>query len=199
MSPLPALSAVLAHPDDKPDGALAQALALLFEPSPPLYAALVPQLAAALPQAGVRSYAALVDAAIAALRSWDDAHKAQFVGAHPRIGEVQHLSALSAREQAAQATPPAILARLAHLNACYEHRFPGLRFVTFVNGRSRAEVMRELEDVLCIPHSLSPCEPPVESVGQTIVGGPEWKGEVDRAVEDVGKIAHARLKALGVV
>lgn len=196
MSPLPALSAVLADPTPAADGALAQALALLFEPSPVLTDVLTPQLARALPGA-VRTYNDLVDAVLAVLRTWEPVLQAQFVGGHPRIGEVQHLSALSAREQAAAATPPAVLARLAHLNACYERRFPGLRYITFVNGRSREQVMREMEGVLGFPRSLSADEPPVESVAQVDVGGPVWRGEAQRAVEDVGKIAKARLVALG--
>ena len=48
-----------------------------------------------------------------------NARKAAFVAGHPRIGEVHNLSRLSAGEQAAAATPPEVLARLAHLNACY--------------------------------------------------------------------------------
>jgi 2-oxo-4-hydroxy-4-carboxy--5-ureidoimidazoline (OHCU) decarboxylase len=31
------------------------------------------------------------------------------------------------------------------LNAFYEETFPNLRFITFVNGRSRAEIVPELE------------------------------------------------------
>lgn len=31
------------------------------------------------------------------------------------------------------------------LNALYEEAFPGLRYITFVNGRSRAEIIPELE------------------------------------------------------
>ncbi|EKM49930.1 uncharacterized protein PHACADRAFT_105743 [Phanerochaete carnosa HHB-10118-sp] len=198
MSSLPTLSALQSGLTDAADGALAQVLAVLFEPSPTLFAHLVPQLAGSLPSANVHSYADLVDRALDALHGWDERRKARFVDAHPRIGEVRHLSALSAREQAAAATPRKVLARLAHLNACYEHRYPGLRYITFVNGRTREQIMEEMEGVLGIPHSLSASEPEVEGVGQAVVGGPEWKGEVDRAIESVGKIAKARLKALGV-
>lgn len=31
------------------------------------------------------------------------------------------------------------------LNALYEQAFPGLRYITFVNGRTRAEIIPELE------------------------------------------------------
>ena len=111
--------------------------------------------------------------------------------------EVSGLSRLSAQEQAARATPPQVLARLAHLNACYEHRYPGLRYITFVNGRTRAAVKDEMEDALGLERSLSPDEPPVETVGSIEVGSEEWTTELERAVEDLGKIAESRLKALG--
>lgn len=197
MSSLPPLSALRDSPADVNE-ALEQALAVLFEPSSTLSNHLVPQLAAAVRSADAHTYSQLVDLAQHAMAGWDDALKAQFVGAHPRIGEVKGLSALSAREQAAAATPPEVLARLAHLNACYEHRYPGLRYITFVNGRTRTQVMLEMEGVLGLEHSLSVDEPEVGGVGQVSVGVPEWRGEVERAVQDVGKIAKARLKALGV-
>ena len=38
-----------------------------------------------------------------------------------------------------------ILAIAQMLNALYEEAYPGLRFVTFVNGRARAEVVPEME------------------------------------------------------
>ena len=75
------------------------------------------------------------------ISGWDDDLKTQFIAGHPRIGEVNGLSQLSAQEQAAKATPPEVLARLAHLNTCYENHYPGLIYITFVNGRSRAQIM----------------------------------------------------------
>jgi len=95
-------------------------------------------------------------------------------------------------------TPPEVLARLAHLNACYEAKYPGLRYIIFVNGRSRQEVAREMETLLELEHSLSPDEPVVTSIVPVEVGNDEWKNELDRAVHDIECIAKSRLKNLGV-
>ena len=65
------------------------------------------------------------------------------LNAHPRIGEVKGLSLLSSAEQAARATPAEVLQDLARLNAEYESKF-GFKFVVFVNGRSREEIVPEL-------------------------------------------------------
>ncbi len=44
------------------------------------------------------------------------------------------------------AAPPSCPTRHSQmLNALYEEAFPGLRYITFVNGRSRAEIIPELE------------------------------------------------------
>ncbi|KAI0331442.1 hypothetical protein GY45DRAFT_1322240 [Cubamyces sp. BRFM 1775] len=198
-SPLPPLLDALSDSSRREDGPLARALALLFEPSPVLYRTLVPAVAAHIQNAlPVLSYYALIDVSLEVISSWPDLQKAEFIAGHPRIGEMKGLSQLSAHEQAAKATPPEVLARLAHLNACYGHRYPGLIYVTFVNGRSRAEIKDEMEDVLGLEHSLSPNEPPVTSLRSVDVGTEEWKKELERAVTDVGKIAKSRLKALGV-
>ncbi|KAJ8494359.1 hypothetical protein ONZ51_g2406 [Trametes cubensis] len=198
-SPLPPLLEALSDSSGKDDGPLARALALLFEPSPVLYRTLVPAVATHIQNAPpVLSYYALIGVALEVIESWSDTQKAEFIAGHPRIGEVKGLSQLSAQEQAAKATPPEVLARLAHLNACYEHRYPGLIYITFVNGRSRAEIKDEMEDVLGLEHSLSPDEPPVVSLQSVEMGTEEWKKELQRAVADVCKIAKSRLKALGV-
>ncbi|KAH9888847.1 OHCU decarboxylase-domain-containing protein [Cubamyces lactineus] len=198
-SPLPPLLEALSDSSGKEDGPLARALALLFEPSPVLYRTLVPAVATHIQSTPpVLSYYALIDVSLEVISSWSDAQKAEFIAGHPRIGEVKGLSQLSAQEQAAKATPPEVLARLAHLNACYEHRYPGLIYITFVNGRSRAEIKDEMEDVLGLEHSLSPDEPPVESMQSEEIGSDEWKKELERAVVDVGQIAKSRLKNLGI-
>ncbi|KAJ7626421.1 Oxo-4-hydroxy-4-carboxy-5-ureidoimidazoline decarboxylase [Mycena polygramma] len=178
-------------------------LSVLLEPSDILFSALVPAFVASLTK-GTRytSYTDLIDAAIDEVGRWDLPLRAQFIAGHPRIGETKNLSALSAKEQGATPavarTPPAVLARLAHLNACYERRYPGLRYITFVNGRSRAAIALEMEDVLGLPHSLSPDQPPVEEVIQIEPGAEAWRDELDRAVVDVGRIAKGRLGAMKV-
>jgi hypothetical protein len=64
--------------------------------------------------------------------------QAEALAAHPRIGE-------PSEEQ--RGAEPAVLAELARLNEEYERRF-GFRFVTFVAGRTRAEVLPELRERL---------------------------------------------------
>ncbi|KAJ7743085.1 Oxo-4-hydroxy-4-carboxy-5-ureidoimidazoline decarboxylase [Mycena metata] len=180
---------------------IAHVLSILLEPSPILFSTLVPTFIASL-SSGTRfaSYSELIDAAIVQVSSWDLPLRAQFIEGHPRIGETKNLSALSAKEQGATPTvaptPPEVLARLAHLNACYERRYPGLRYITFVNGRSRAAIALEMEDILALPHSLAPDQPPVEEIipiGPTTLA---WRLELDRAVADVGRIAKGRLRAM---
>jgi 2-oxo-4-hydroxy-4-carboxy--5-ureidoimidazoline (OHCU) decarboxylase len=179
---------------------LGHVLSVLLEPSPLIFDTLVPDLV----NAGKRfaSYTDLIDAAIAQVATWDLPLRAKFIEGHPRIGETKNLSALSAKEQGAtptvSPTPPEVLARLAHLNACYERRYPGLRYITFVNGRSRAAVALEMEDVLGLPHSLSPDQPPVGEVSPIETGTDAWRSELDRAVLDVGRIAQSRLGSIKI-
>ncbi|RPD76581.1 hypothetical protein L226DRAFT_484368 [Lentinus tigrinus ALCF2SS1-7] len=193
----PLLEAISDTSGDK-EGPLARALALLFEPSPVLYTTLVPGVVSHIQNTPpVTSYRALIDASLSVIGSWSDELKAQFTAGHPRIGEVKGLSKLSAQEQAAKATPPEVLARLAHLNALYERKYPGLVYITFVNGRSRAEIKDEMEDKLGLEHSVSVDEPHVDTVASVQIGGEEWKKELERAVADVGRIAKSRLRSLG--
>jgi 2-oxo-4-hydroxy-4-carboxy--5-ureidoimidazoline (OHCU) decarboxylase len=184
---------------DVDESNLASVLSVLLEPSDILYSTLVPGLVSS----GQRftSYADLIDAAIAEVTSWDVPLQAQFIAAHPRIGETKNLSALSAKEQGATPTVvptlPEVLARLAHLNACYERRYPGLRYITFVNGRSRAAIAVEMEDLLGLPNSLSADEPSLEEIRPIQPDAdPSWGIELDRAVFDVGRIAKSRLGAV---
>lgn len=161
---------------------------------------LTPQLADALKNETPTSYSHVIDIAIQIVQSWEHTLQAEFIAGHPRIGESKNLSSLSAKEQGstntARATPPEVLARLAHLNACYERRYPGLRYITFVNGRSRAEIAVEIEDVLGIAHSLDEGTPAVESFEPIAVESAEWVAELKRAVVDVGRIAKSRLATL---
>jgi len=64
--------------------------------------------------------------------------KKEILDAHPAIGG----SAASERSRREQGTDddPAVLAELAELNAAYERKF-GFRFVVFVNGRLRREIV----------------------------------------------------------
>ena len=67
-----------------------------------------------------------------------DDEKAEALAAHPRIGE---------RSPEQHGGDPAVLTELAELNREYEERF-GFRFVVFVHGRSRAEIVPELRERL---------------------------------------------------
>ena len=66
----------------------------------------------------------------------DDADKVEALGGHARIGE-------PSPEQ--HGGDPAVLTELAYLNQVYEEKF-GFRFVVFVAGRSRDEVLEVLRD-----------------------------------------------------
>jgi 2-oxo-4-hydroxy-4-carboxy--5-ureidoimidazoline (OHCU) decarboxylase len=61
------------------------------------------------------------------------------LGAHPRIGQRVNISEVSAREQGSD-EDPALLTALIKLNKSYEKKF-GFRFVVFVDGRPRAEIL----------------------------------------------------------
>jgi 2-oxo-4-hydroxy-4-carboxy--5-ureidoimidazoline (OHCU) decarboxylase len=204
MSDLPSIDSVIHTSPSGPDSPLSLALSTLFEPSSILQNRLIPQLCHVLSSFSppVSTYTQLIGIAIEQISTWDKESQSQFISGHPRIGETKNLSKLSAKEQNAALsvtpTPPEVLARLAHLNACYEKRYPGLVYIIFVNGRSRAAIAEIMEDQLELEHSLSPDIPVVDSIKAVQVGGEEWTSELNRAVRDVGLIARSRLKALGV-
>jgi hypothetical protein len=66
----------------------------------------------------------------------DEADKVEALAGHARIGE-------PSTEQ--HGGDPAVLTELAYLNQVYEEKF-GFRFVVFVAGRSRGEVLEVLRD-----------------------------------------------------
>ena len=72
-----------------------------------------------------------------------DEEKNEVLDAHPAIGG-KPASERSRREQGRD-DDPAVLAELAELNAEYESRF-GFRFVVFVNGRPRREIVPVLRE-----------------------------------------------------
>lgn len=79
----------------------------------------------------------------AILATMTEAERVAVLNAHPRIGATAGLSARSAAEQGG-ATDPETLRALELLNAEYERTF-GFRFVVFVQGRSRAEIVPVLQ------------------------------------------------------
>ncbi|KAK0704427.1 Oxo-4-hydroxy-4-carboxy-5-ureidoimidazoline decarboxylase [Lasiosphaeris hirsuta] len=148
----PFLPAVASLPT-LPSAALAATLDLLFEPSADLHALALPTLRAL----SFASYPDLIETlrnellAIAeSVGGDDDDGKAplyNILGSHPRLGEPKKevLSAQSAAEQQRLQEGGAEEAeRLRGLNREYEARFPGLRYVVFVNGRGRGEVVEDM-------------------------------------------------------
>ncbi|KAL4890249.1 Oxo-4-hydroxy-4-carboxy-5-ureidoimidazoline decarboxylase [Aspergillus ambiguus] len=131
-----------------------QVLDTLFEPSPELHRMMIPLLN----DQTFTSYPSLIDAVrarMAALSSpnspQDRAVLVDMLGSHPRLGrpkvasQPEQLSELSRKEQAQLNQGAEELGeKLRLLNVEYEEKFPGLRFVTFVNGRSREVIMVEM-------------------------------------------------------
>jgi 2-oxo-4-hydroxy-4-carboxy-5-ureidoimidazoline decarboxylase len=79
-----------------------------------------------------------LDAADDVIAELSEAEQAEALAAHPRIGEP------SDEQRGAE---PEVLAELEELNRAYEERF-GFRFVVFVAGRSRAELVHVLRERL---------------------------------------------------
>jgi 2-oxo-4-hydroxy-4-carboxy--5-ureidoimidazoline (OHCU) decarboxylase len=73
-----------------------------------------------------------------------DEEKVEALDAHPAIGARRGLSSRSAAEQGLDADP-VVLSDLAYLNQVYEEKF-GFRFVVFVAGRQKAEILEVLRE-----------------------------------------------------
>ncbi|KAG7194328.1 uncharacterized protein KQ657_004540 [Scheffersomyces spartinae] len=72
----------------------------------------------------------------------------QIIAAHPRLGasKTTKLSSHSATEQKSlQAASDEETKALLDLNNQYETAFPGLRYVVFVNGRPRSDIMENMK------------------------------------------------------
>ncbi|PTB65082.1 hypothetical protein BBK36DRAFT_1160306 [Trichoderma citrinoviride] len=129
------------------DLAQTEVLDLLFEPSPAIHATLLPVIRTAV----YRSYPDLIDAcqikllSLAAKSAETEPNPVllSVLGSHPRLGEKNVKSARSLAEQANfQGDEEA--EELAALNREYEAAFPGLRYVVYVNGRGRPEIMEDM-------------------------------------------------------
>jgi 2-oxo-4-hydroxy-4-carboxy--5-ureidoimidazoline (OHCU) decarboxylase len=109
-------------------------LAAIFERAP----ALVDRVSGDTPEA-------IVSSARRALSRMGERERMAVLDAHPRIGgDPAALSELSRREQGADADP-AVLRELSRLNVEYERRF-GFRFVVFVHGRTKRDVLEVLRE-----------------------------------------------------
>jgi 2-oxo-4-hydroxy-4-carboxy--5-ureidoimidazoline (OHCU) decarboxylase len=90
---------------------------------------------------------AIVASARDTLRRMSEAERIAVLNAHPRIGaDASSLSGASRREQGGDAAD-ATRERLRQMNEEYERTF-GFRFVVFVHGRSKAEIIPVLQERL---------------------------------------------------
>lgn len=76
----------------------------------------------------------------------DTAWLESILGAHPRLGAKKVDSTQSQSEQAHLQGNPDEGEQLRALNEEYERQYPGLRYVVFVNGRSRSAVMDDMRN-----------------------------------------------------
>lgn len=133
-----------------PDSTIITVLDLLFEPSEDLHTLALPTLRSIT----FATYPELLDAVRDQLLAIADSVHSDptacqpllsVLGSHPRLGEKKVESAQSAAEQAQlNKGPESEAERLAALNKEYEEKFPGLRYVVFVNGRSRDVIMEDM-------------------------------------------------------
>ena len=115
-----------------------EAIAMLFERAPRFGA----WLAAARPFASDED---LLKAASRVAHRMAEPDQVELLNAHPRLGARSSLSDTSRREQGTAADD--VDRRLAKLNAAYEERF-GFRYLVYVAGRSRGELIPEFEAAL---------------------------------------------------
>ncbi|KAG6006731.1 hypothetical protein E4U21_006716 [Claviceps maximensis] len=132
-----------------PEAAQTTALDLLFEPSFAIHSTLLPVIR----KASFSSYIEFIDQCRVALYRLAAASTPtspnpallSVIGSHPRLGAKKVDSAQSNAEQASlQDQVEGEGEHLAELNREYEDKFPGLRFVVFVNGRGRPEIMQDM-------------------------------------------------------
>ncbi|KAL7271309.1 hypothetical protein RUND412_005941 [Rhizina undulata] len=124
-------------------------LSTLFEPSPALTSH--PQLQTVLETAG--SYTDLIDSIEDLLLSFQQSDNAedaetllQILGAHPRLGARKVESVHSIGEQKSLAAEDEeVRVELERLNREYEERFPGMRYVVFVNARPRSVIIEDMK------------------------------------------------------
>lgn len=142
-SKLPRIDQVPALPTEE----RAAILDLLFEPSTQLHTLTVPLLHDKM----FSSYDDLISAVGVQLTDLsesastsDTAWVHDILGSHPRLGAKKVDSAQSQAEQAQLQGSGEEGEQLRLLNDEYEKKFPGLRYVVFVNGRSRPVVMDDM-------------------------------------------------------
>lgn len=128
------------------DAEKSKTLDFLFEPSPEIHSTLIPVITEKqygsyddLIEAGRQKFLSIAAKSTAAN---PDPILLSILGSHPRLGAKKVESAQSVAEQAKLGGESEELARL---NREYEEKFPGLRYVVFVNGRGRPEIMEDMK------------------------------------------------------
>jgi 2-oxo-4-hydroxy-4-carboxy--5-ureidoimidazoline (OHCU) decarboxylase len=115
-----------------PSDAITGRLAAVFERAP--------GLAAALRHAGQDTPRAIIAKARGALDGMTEGERIAVLDAHPRIGANAASLSLHSRREQGDATGDETLRELDELNDAYEVKF-GFRFVVFVAGRSKQEIV----------------------------------------------------------
>jgi len=115
-----------------PSDAITGRLAAVFERAP--------GLAAALRHAGQDTPRAIIAKARGALDGMTEGERIAVLDAHPRIGANAASLSLHSRREQGDATDDETLRELDELNDAYEVKF-GFRFVVFVAGRSKQEIV----------------------------------------------------------
>jgi 2-oxo-4-hydroxy-4-carboxy--5-ureidoimidazoline (OHCU) decarboxylase len=115
-----------------PSDAITGRLSAIFERAP--------GLAAALRYADQDTPRAIIAKARAALDGMTEAQRVAVLDAHPRIGADAASLSLHSRREQGDAADAATLRELGELNDAYEKKF-GFRFVVFVAGRTKQEIV----------------------------------------------------------
>ncbi|HEV8656127.1 MAG TPA: 2-oxo-4-hydroxy-4-carboxy-5-ureidoimidazoline decarboxylase [Candidatus Limnocylindria bacterium] len=115
-----------------PSDAMTRRLAAVFERAP--------GLAAALRDTDQDTPRSIIAKARGALERMTEPQRVAVLDAHPRIGADPASLSLDSRREQGDAADAATLRELAALNDAYEEKF-GFRFVVFVAGRSKREVV----------------------------------------------------------
>jgi 2-oxo-4-hydroxy-4-carboxy--5-ureidoimidazoline (OHCU) decarboxylase len=123
-------------------------LDMLFEPSTQLHTLSVPLLH----ETSFDSYNDLISAVGVQLTELSESASTSdtrwlhdILGSHPRLGAKKVDSAQSAAEQAQLQGSGDEAEQLKKLNEEYEKTYPGLRYVVFVAGRGRGEIMEDMK------------------------------------------------------
>ena len=115
-----------------PSDAITGRLAAIFERAP--------GLATALRRAGQDTPRAIIAKARGALDAMTEEQRIAVLDAHPRIGADAASLSLHSRREQGDAADEATLRELEELNDAYEKKF-GFRFVVFVAGRTKKEIV----------------------------------------------------------